>query len=84
VAHLWVRMCCSNHVGNRRWVDALQWEGSSIWAAAERQDWVMDREPAGSVTEAGPLSFVEVYEAGHMVGLRLALPPPPQEMCDFE
>ena len=56
-----------NWLGNRRWVDALPWGGAAEWAAAEDCDWHVGGEPAGSVRQSGPLSFVKVYDAGHMV-----------------
>lgn len=56
-----------NWLGNRRWVDVLPWSGSDDWADAEEQEWTVGDEVAGYVTEVGPLSFVKVLEAGHMV-----------------
>eukprot|EP00892_Ulva_mutabilis_P009378 jgi/Ulvmu1/6812/UM031_0015.1 len=56
-----------NWLGNRRWVDALQWAGAEDWAAAEDCEWEVGGSAAGSIRQAGPLSFVRVYKAGHMV-----------------
>ncbi|KAL6761011.1 Alpha/Beta hydrolase protein [Haematococcus lacustris] len=56
-----------NYLGNRRWVDALEWSQSTDWATAEDQEWSVKGFPAGQVTEVGPLSFVKVFMAGHMV-----------------
>jgi serine carboxypeptidase-like clade 4 len=58
-----------NHVGNRRWVDALEWSGQAAWAQAKDEDWAVDRSgaaAAGSVASSGPLSFVRIFDAGHM------------------
>ncbi|KAJ9518744.1 hypothetical protein QJQ45_025991, partial [Haematococcus lacustris] len=55
-----------NYLGNRRWVDALEWSQSTDWATAEDQEWSVKGFPAGQVTEVGPLSFVKVFMAGHM------------------
>jgi carboxypeptidase C (cathepsin A) len=49
-----------NWLGNRRWVDQLQWEGAEGWKAA-------DRDAAGTYTAYGGLSFVKVFDAGHLV-----------------
>lgn len=54
-------------VGNRQWVDALPWAGAKRWAAAGEEAWEVGGAEAGTVTEAGGLSFVKVFEAGHMV-----------------
>eukprot|EP00892_Ulva_mutabilis_P009379 jgi/Ulvmu1/6813/UM031_0016.1 len=56
-----------NWLGNRRWVDALQWAGAGDWAAAEDCEWEVEGSAAGSIRQAGTLSFVKVYKAGHMV-----------------
>lgn len=57
-----------NELGNRQWVDALEWKGSQEWKHAKNSTWLLDSgEEAGIVTEVGPLSFVSVKGAGHMV-----------------
>ena len=70
-----------NWLGNRRWVDALPWGGAAEWAAAEDCDWHVGGEAAGSIRQSGPLSFVKVHNAGHLVRLerlrRMQLHQPP-------
>ncbi|PNW82448.1 hypothetical protein CHLRE_06g279400v5 [Chlamydomonas reinhardtii] len=56
-----------NWVGNQRWVDALQWERSGEWPAVAPVEWEVTGAKAGTVRELGTLSFVRVYQAGHMV-----------------
>lgn len=56
-----------NYIGNRAWVDVLPWSGSEEWAAAKETTWSVDGEAAGSVTTVGPLTFLRVFDAGHMV-----------------
>lgn len=56
-----------NWVGNQRWVDSLPWYGKGQWAATTEQDWMVDGESAGTAKAVGPLSFVKVDAAGHMV-----------------
>ncbi|GBF95389.1 serine carboxypeptidase-like enzyme [Raphidocelis subcapitata] len=56
-----------NWLGNRRWVDALDWAGKEGWAQAQEQTWTVKGQPAGAVTSYDGLSFVKVFQAGHMV-----------------
>lgn len=56
-----------NWVGNKQWLDALPWAGAARWAAAADEAWVVRGKQAGTVRTVGPLSFVRVFEAGHMV-----------------
>ncbi|GFR42356.1 hypothetical protein Agub_g3051 [Astrephomene gubernaculifera] len=58
-----------NWVGNQRWVDALEWDQSEQWPSVEPVEWrvAAGEQPAGTVRQLGPLSFVRVYQAGHMV-----------------
>jgi carboxypeptidase C (cathepsin A) len=53
-----------NYLGNRRWVDAMQWERAGEWAQAADVEWSVDGVVAGQVAEVGPLSFVRVHDAG--------------------
>jgi hypothetical protein len=56
-----------NWLGNRRWVDALPWEGASDWKNAKDFVWNVGKEDAAKVRESGGLTFVKVFRAGHMV-----------------
>lgn len=56
-----------NWLGNRRWVEALQWAGAAQWRAAPDDEWEVAGKKAGQVHEWGPLTFLKVYDAGHMV-----------------
>jgi len=56
-----------NELGNRWWVDALEWSGRAEWARAQDEPWEVDGEHAGTIKTAGGLSFVSVAGAGHMV-----------------
>ena len=58
-----------NWVGVRRWVDALPWSGAADWAAAEDCEWQVGGKRAGRIRQSGLLSFVRVYDAGHLVRL---------------
>ena len=56
-----------NWIGNKQWVDVLPWHGAASWAAAAEAPWTVGGVAAGTVKQAGELSFVRVYNAGHMV-----------------
>ncbi len=64
-----------NEVGNRWWVEALEWERAADWNAAPREDWEVDGEKAGTSQVAEPLTFVTVDDAGHMVRFRFGVSP---------
>eukprot|EP00803_Ostreobium_quekettii_P009187 evm.model.scf_2312.2 EVM.evm.TU.scf_2312.2 scf_2312:11163-14299(-) len=56
-----------NWVGNREWVDKLSWSGSEEWQDGEDKEWLVGGNAAGMAKAVGPLAFVKVYQAGHMV-----------------
>ncbi|KAJ7571660.1 hypothetical protein O6H91_01G170800 [Diphasiastrum complanatum] len=56
-----------NWLGNSRWVTAMDWSGQQSYAAASWKPFKVDGMEAGSVTSYGPLSFLKVHDAGHMV-----------------
>ena len=56
-----------NVEGNRRWVDKMEWAGAEAFAAAPQRTWHVNGEAAGLSKSAGGLTFLEVYDAGHMV-----------------
>ena len=45
----------------------MQWEHWREWVGAPNATWEVDGEKAGLVTQVGPLSFVNIDSAGHMV-----------------
>lgn len=55
-----------NWLGNRRWVDQLQWAGTEGWAQAQDKPWVVKGRQAGLVTNFDTLTFVKIADAGHM------------------
>lgn len=68
-------MMC-NYIGNERWVEAMQNDFQEEFVAATTEPWVTieSGRPAGSVRTAGSngrtagnVTFVTVYQAGHMV-----------------
>ncbi|MEW5315793.1 MAG: hypothetical protein WDW38_007198 [Sanguina aurantia] len=56
-----------NWLGNLRWVDSLAWDGAAEWALTSEEPWQSDGKVAGSVRSSGPLTFLKVARAGHMV-----------------
>ena len=53
-----------NYLGNKAWVTELDWKNGAEFKAAEDHDW---NNGAGLAKTAGKLSFLQVYDAGHMV-----------------
>ncbi|PKI51939.1 hypothetical protein CRG98_027591 [Punica granatum] len=56
-----------NWLGNSKWVHAMQWSGRKNFVAASTVPFVVDRAEAGLLKSHGPLSFMKVRNAGHMV-----------------
>ncbi len=56
-----------NWVGNKAWLDVMPWHGAERWTVAADEPWAVEGAPAGTVKAVGPLSFVRVFKAGHMV-----------------
>jgi cathepsin A (carboxypeptidase C) len=55
-----------NWLGNQAWTLDLQWAGQAGFNAASMQPWSVAGEPAGEVRSYELLSFVRVFNAGHM------------------
>nr|GEU53300.1 serine carboxypeptidase-like [Tanacetum cinerariifolium] len=56
-----------NWVGNSRWVNAMPWSGQNKFVAASNVSFVVDGKEAGIMKNYGPLTFLKVHNAGHMV-----------------
>jgi len=56
-----------NWMGNKAWALALKWNGKSRFNSAKDKPWVVDGQEAGIVRSSGALTFVQVFDAGHMV-----------------
>jgi len=56
-----------NWVGGKMWVETMQWKGQSAFNAAPMKTWMVGRTAAGQAKSASGLTFVRVYQAGHMV-----------------
>ncbi|KAH9607625.1 hypothetical protein KSS87_014135 [Heliosperma pusillum] len=56
-----------NWLGNSRWVHAMEWSGQKDFTAAPTVSFKVDGAEAGQLKTHGPLGFLKVHNAGHMV-----------------
>ncbi|KAJ7519140.1 hypothetical protein O6H91_20G024700 [Diphasiastrum complanatum] len=56
-----------NWLGNFKWVTAMDWSGQQSFAEAPFKPFKVDGDEAGSASNYGPLTFLKVHDAGHMV-----------------
>ncbi|KAK9765664.1 hypothetical protein K7432_005832 [Basidiobolus ranarum] len=56
-----------NWYGNKAWAMELDWSGKKKFNNAKDTNWTVHGEPAGEVRTAKGLTFLRVFEAGHMV-----------------
>ncbi|KAK6163419.1 hypothetical protein DH2020_000283 [Rehmannia glutinosa] len=56
-----------NWLGNSRWVHAMEWSGQKQFVAAKTSPFSVDGVEAGLHKSYGPLTFLKVHDAGHMV-----------------
>ncbi|KAI4304702.1 hypothetical protein MLD38_040176 [Melastoma candidum] len=56
-----------NWLGNWRWVNTMQWSGRKGFAGAATAPFKVAGKVAGLLKNHGPLSFLKVHDAGHMV-----------------
>ncbi|EOY34479.1 Serine carboxypeptidase-like 48 [Theobroma cacao] len=56
-----------NWLGNSNWVHAMTWSGQKEFGAAPTVPFVVDGAEAGQLKSHGPLTFLKVHDAGHMV-----------------
>jgi cathepsin A (carboxypeptidase C) len=57
-----------NWKGNKHWTTNLEWSGKSKFVQAQDKPWVSKQtgKPLGELRSHSRLSFLKVYEAGHM------------------
>ena len=61
-----------NYMGNEAWTLALDWAGRDGFRAAPQQDWTPTDGPVAGLSRSyGGLTFLRVYEGGHMVSITL-------------
>jgi cathepsin A (carboxypeptidase C) len=56
-----------NWLGNQAWVEALEWSGRDEFLNAANRPWKVNDIQAGTVRNAGPFTFLRIFDAGHMV-----------------
>lgn len=56
-----------NWLGNSRWVHSMEWSGQQEFVSSDEMPFLVDGEKAGVLKSHGPLSFLKVDNAGHMV-----------------
>ncbi|XP_020092033.1 serine carboxypeptidase-like [Ananas comosus] len=56
-----------NWLGNSRWVHSMEWSGQKDFVSAPESTFRVDGLKAGLFKNHGPLSFLKVFDAGHMV-----------------
>lgn len=57
-----------NWIGNKQWTDRLQWYGKAGYARESIKVWTDSNNTYGEGKSYGPLTYLRVYDAGHMVG----------------
>ena len=63
----------TNMVGTERVLNGMEWSGHDDWLDAPRGLWKVNDYPAGWSKELDQLSFVVVYNSGHMVSRWLSV-----------
>ncbi|XP_071708237.1 serine carboxypeptidase-like [Rutidosis leptorrhynchoides] len=56
-----------NWLGNWKWVHAMAWSGQKDFVAASNVSFIVDGKEAAMLKNHGPLSFMKVHNAGHLV-----------------
>ena len=56
-----------NWLGNKAWALDMTWPGQGAFNNAVDVPWYVDGKAAGMIRTSGGFSFVQVYDAGHMV-----------------
>ncbi|OAY84574.1 Serine carboxypeptidase 3, partial [Ananas comosus] len=56
-----------NWLGNSRWVHSMEWSGQKDFVSSSEVPFTVDGVEAGVLKSHGPLSFLKVHDAGHMV-----------------
>lgn len=56
-----------NWLGNSNWVHAMEWSGQKQFGTSATVPFAVDGAQAGLMKSHGPLTFLKVHNAGHMV-----------------
>jgi len=58
-----------NYKGGELWTNNMEWSGKSGFNSADYEKWLVDGVVAGQSKTYSNLTFLQVFEAGHMVPL---------------
>jgi len=56
-----------NWLGNKAWTQKLDWEHSAEFNKAQDEEWKVNGRTVAKLRSSNGLSFMQVFEAGHMV-----------------
>ncbi|PUU79125.1 Alpha/Beta hydrolase protein [Tuber borchii] len=56
-----------NWLGNRAWTEALEWPGKKKFNKAKAAGFKVNGKEAGKFKTSGNFTFIQIYQAGHMV-----------------
>ncbi|XP_010535625.1 PREDICTED: serine carboxypeptidase-like 48 isoform X2 [Tarenaya hassleriana] len=56
-----------NWLGNSKWAHQMEWSGQKGFGSAKMIPFLVDGTEAGLMKNHGPLTFLKVHDAGHMV-----------------
>jgi len=56
-----------NYIGGSRWLSVMKWPGQNAYNSAPDVDWIVNNKVAGQSKSVPGLTFLKVYDAGHMV-----------------
>jgi carboxypeptidase C (cathepsin A) len=56
-----------DYYGGRTMADTLPWTGKDAFSKQSLQPWYIAGAEAGQIKQSGPLTFIQVESAGHMV-----------------
>ncbi|KAL2328558.1 hypothetical protein Fmac_021985 [Flemingia macrophylla] len=56
-----------NWLGNSRWIHAMEWSGQNAFGTSPTMKFVVDGTEAGFLKSYGPLTFLRIFDAGHLV-----------------
>ncbi|KAJ3084500.1 hypothetical protein HDU99_000502 [Rhizoclosmatium hyalinum] len=56
-----------NYIGSESWLNAMEWNGQGGYLAAPERPFIVEENEAGTFKTYGSLTYVKIYEAGHMV-----------------
>ncbi|KAI9496041.1 prepro-carboxypeptidase Z [Zychaea mexicana] len=63
-----------NWYGNYALFNDLRWDGADKYRAESLVPWILNDREVGQIKSSGPLTFIRVYQAGHVVPYYQPLP----------